>query len=84
MWTRSVTGAKFTIVDQDDKSAPMIDGKEAKHTGKDDLTARPTETKITRETEKIVGPRKIKVKVDSISSRMSLEKYLVAFCVYPN
>lgn len=80
VWTRCVSGAKFSITDQDKKMPSFVEGVEVKHTGGHEVADMPTETKLT--SKRVKGPAKIKVKADSHASRFTTEKFLVAFCVY--
>uniref|UniRef100_A0A7S1E1M0 Uncharacterized protein n=1 Tax=Thalassionema nitzschioides TaxID=33649 RepID=A0A7S1E1M0_9STRA len=87
VWTRSVPGAKFSIVDQDKSNGPPkvyaptveIVHKELSK----DQSEKPTSASLTP-TGRIVGPANIKVKADSNGSRFSTssEKFLVQVCVY--
>lgn len=78
MYTRSTSGAKFSLFNADTKEA-LLGGAvlELVHGGTDDTSEAPTTKKMT--TEKIVGPIKIKVKADSNANRFSMHNYLLAF-----
>jgi len=82
VWTRSRSGGKFTIVDQDKASDKKYsDEVEVKFDGVDNnATVNPTSVRIV--IERIKGPASIKVKCKSNASRVSSLKFLLAFHVY--
>ena len=68
-----------SVTDADNKSAkPFVEGVESKHGGTADLSEYPT-SKTINEGSKIVGPVKLKVKLDSKASRWSTNNFLVVF-----
>lgn len=77
VWTRSVLGAAFTIVDHNDKKKTIAPKVEVKHTGGEDEASHPTCTKIT--TERLAGPLHIKLKADSHAGRFSCHNYLAVY-----
>lgn len=78
VWTRSPSGGTFSIFDSN--KTPIVEKVMVQHTGPDDPTAMATEVAITK--ERIAGPKTIKIKL-ALNKGMSLEKYLVAYSVYP-
>lgn len=82
IYTRSVAGAKFTLVDATNKlAAPLASDVEVKHSGTgEDPEEIPTHKAIS--STNIVGPASIKVKAESIGSRWSTQNFLVVFSVY--
>lgn len=78
IWTRSKAGGKWTIKG-DDKNV-LVDDVEAKHTGGDEHTDKPTQTILTK--TRIKGPCALKVSVASNGGRFTSERFLVAFCIY--
>jgi hypothetical protein len=80
IWTRSPSGATFSVVDADKKRhSAFVDGVLVKHSGTGDTSETPS-SKIITSTE-IVGPAKLKVKADSVGSRWSSSNFLVVFTV---
>jgi hypothetical protein len=80
VYTRSMTGAKFTVVDANNKAAtPWISDIDVKHTGPDDAEAIPSHVIVTK--TNIKGPAAIKVKAESIGSRWTTQNFLVVFSV---
>jgi hypothetical protein len=80
IYTRSISGAKFTIVDANDKSAvPWVSDVVVKHDGTGDAEEPPSHKVINTTT--IKGPASVKVKVESIGSRWSTQNMLVVFSV---
>lgn len=78
VYTRSTAGAKFTILDDAKKEVcPTV---EVKHGGTDDTSEPPTFQKIT--SNRIEGPRKVKVRADSNAGRFSRHNYLLVFYHY--
>ena len=80
VFTRSTTGAKFTIVDAVGNKTHAYNVM-VKHNS-EDTTKLPSNKSITR--ENIKGPARVKVKVESMGSRFvtSASNYLVVFSVY--
>jgi hypothetical protein len=80
VYTRSITGANFSVVDGNSKSAaPWVSDVPIKHTGPDDAEAIPTHASITK--TNIKGPASVKVKAESIGSRWTTQNFLVVFSV---
>lgn len=80
VYTRSVTGASFTVVDGTSKNAtPYVSDVVVKHTGADDAEAIPTHAIITK--TNIKGPASVKVKAESVGSRWTTQNMLVVFSV---
>lgn len=77
VWTRSVPGAAFTIVDHNDKKKTIAAKVEVKHTGGEDEASHPTCTKIT--TERLAGPLHIKLKADSHAGRFTCINFLAVY-----
>jgi len=80
VWTRSKAGGKFSIFDNDTKASIDVD-VEAKHTGGELPTDKPTETVITTN-GKIKGPIKLKISCNSNGGRFTTERFLLAFNIY--
>ena len=82
VYTRSTSGAKFTISDATNKSAaPWASDVAVKHAGSgEDPEEIPTHKTAT--TTKIKGPVSVKVKAEAIGSRWSTSNFLVVFSVY--
>eukprot|EP00980_Cylindrotheca_fusiformis_P000782 scaffold184_cov125-Cylindrotheca_fusiformis.AAC.17 len=81
IYTRSKSGAKFTVSDAANKNqAPWVTDFEFMHTGGDGVQDLPSHTSITK--EKIPGPATIKVKGDSKSGRFSSSNFTTIFSVY--
>ena len=78
IWTRSKAGGKWSIKG-DDKSV-LVDDIEAKHTGGEEPTDKPTQTILTK--TRIKGPCSLKVSVASNGGRFTSERFLVSFCIY--
>ena len=80
MYTRETSGAKFTVVDANSKTAtPWISDVDVKHTGSDDPEAIPSHVIVTK--TNIKGPASVKVKAESIGSRWTTQNFLVVFSV---
>jgi len=77
VFTRSTAGAKFTILEEKKEICPTV---EVKHHGTEDTMEPPTFKKIT--SERIQGPRKVKIKADSNAGRFSRHNYLLVFYHY--
>lgn len=81
IYTRSTSGAKFTLVDSNSKlAAPWASDVEVVHSGSGDPEELPTHKTIN--TTYIRGPASVKVKAESIGSRWSTHNFLVVFSVY--
>ena len=75
--TRSTAGGNFSLHNADSKDtlhAPVL----VKHNGTDDPSERPTHVNLN-EHNKISGPIKVKVKVDSNAGRFSTQNFLMVF-----
>ena len=75
--TRSTAGGNFSLHNADSKDtlhAPVL----VKHNGTDDPSERPTHANLN-EHNKISGPIKVKVKVDSNAGRFSTQNFLMVF-----
>jgi len=81
VFTRSTTGAKFSITDDAGKRGIWVSDIEVKH-AINDPTRLPTAVEITKKS--IEGPMSVKVKAESMGSRFSASasNYLVVFSVY--
>jgi len=80
VYTRSVSGAKFTLVEASSKhAAPWVSDVVLTHTGTGD-TEEPPSHKTLNDTP-IKGPASVKVKIDAIGSRWSTQNMLVVFSV---
>jgi hypothetical protein len=80
VYTKSSTGAKFTVCDVDHKADNWVTDFEVKHDGDEEAQTLPSHETITD--QRIKGPANIKVKADSNGSRWSSSNYLVAFLTY--
>ena len=80
IYTRSTSGAKFTVVDTLQGKAPCVENALVKHAGTESVEEIPTFMTITE--EKIIGPASVKLKADSIAGRWSTHNFLVVFTVY--
>lgn len=80
IWTRSVSGGKFSIKNGDSK-AELVPEMEIKHTGGTGATDKPTQVVLTGST-KLKGPLNLKVYCNSNSGRFTTERFLVEFCIY--
>lgn len=81
VWTRSTSGAVFSIHDHEHKHGQvLVDNVEVKHHGTTDVTEPPTSVTLTK--TRIVGPTSIKVKADSHAGRFSTHNFMVVFNVY--
>mmetsp|Transcript_10782 Transcript_10782/g.16960 ORF Transcript_10782/g.16960 Transcript_10782/m.16960 type:complete len:452 (-) Transcript_10782:155-1510(-) len=80
VYTKSTSGAKFTVCDAYHKAPDWVTAFEVKHKGDDDATTIPTKETITQ--QKIKGPASIKVKADSNGGRWTTYNFLVAFLTY--
>jgi hypothetical protein len=78
IWTRSKAGAKWSI--KDEGKTTLIDDVEAKHTGGEEPSDKPTQTILTP--KRISGPCSLKVSAISNGGRFTSERFLVAFCIY--
>ena len=77
VYTRSTAGGNFSLHNADSKDA-ILPAVLVKHAGTDDTTERPTHVTLNEE-QPIVGPKKVKVKVDSNAGRFSTQNFLVVF-----
>jgi hypothetical protein len=79
VFTRSSGGAKFTLVDADRKNAkPWVENVEVVHDGTSEVPAR---VKVNS-SNKIEGPAKVKVKVESMAGRKS-QNFLAVYSFHP-
>ena len=81
VYTRSTSGAKFTVCDANHGKAPWVENFEVKHLGTDDVSETPSHMSLTGSSN-IMGPQHVKVKADSNGGRWSSTTYLVVFTVY--
>ena len=77
VYTRSMAGGNFSLHNADSKDT-LHEAVLVKHNGTDDASERPTHAKLN-EHNKIAGPLKVKVKVDSNAGRFSTQNFLVVF-----
>lgn len=82
VFTRSLSGATFTLTDSEGTKAQLSGEVLVKHAGTDDENEIPTSTIIN--TEMIKGPVKLKVKADSLGSRFSTINFLLVFSFKQN
>lgn len=79
--TRSLAGAKFSLVDGGEKNGKEFVGStEVKHRGTDDHTELPTEVKLSA--TRIPGPCVVKIKAESQGSRFSSQSFLIVGRVF--
>jgi len=79
--TRSATEVTISVVDETNKSTVYVPGVLVKHTGGSGDNAQPTSVIITK--ERIKGPIKAKVKIQSKGGRFSTAgSYMVACNIY--
>jgi len=77
VYTRAPAEATFSIVDETNKSTVFVKGVVVKHTGGASEIDQPTSVLIT--SERISGPAKLKIKVDSKGGRFSaIGNYMLA------
>ena len=81
IYTRSTSGAKFTVCDANHNKAPWVENFEVKHLGTDDVSETPSHMSLTG-SNNITGPQHVKVKADSNGGRWSSTTYLVVFTVF--
>jgi hypothetical protein len=79
VFTRSTSGAKFTLTDAKGAKSHYVNNVEVRHsgTGLDD-NEKPTAVVINKE-RPIKGPVKLKVKADSHAGRFSTHNFLLVF-----
>jgi hypothetical protein len=77
VFTRSLSGATFTLTDSEGTKAQLSGEVLVKHSGTDDENEIPTSTIINQ--DMIKGPIKLKVKADSLGSRFSTINFLLVF-----
>jgi hypothetical protein len=80
IYTRSTSGAKFTLTDVNKEKTPWVENYDVKHNGTDDVEEHPTHDMLTK--TKISGPAHVKVKADNNAGRWSTQNFLVVFWVY--
>jgi hypothetical protein len=80
IYTRSTSGAKFTVTDVNKEKVPWVTNFDVTHTGTDDAEEPPTHEMLTK--TKISGPASVKVKADSNAGRWSTNNFLVVFWIY--
>mmetsp|Transcript_11201 Transcript_11201/g.16380 ORF Transcript_11201/g.16380 Transcript_11201/m.16380 type:complete len:470 (-) Transcript_11201:251-1660(-) len=79
VYSKSVSGAKFSINDASKKT--LVKDVVVKHNGKvDDPNETPTCVAVT--TDDVKGPGKLKIRADSLSGRFQSNNYLVVANVY--
>ena len=78
VFTRSKTGATFSIVDADKKKGPFAEKVLVKHTGGDSLEDDlPTRATIIKDLQ---GPCKFKIRAESLGSRFSSSEDFLVVC----
>lgn len=82
VYTRSMSGAKFTVSDAHNKTGTTWVGDVVVTHNNNDISEMPTNVEITK--TNIKGPASVKVKAESLGSRFtaSTSNYLVVFEVY--
>jgi len=80
VYTRALTGASFKVTDAAKKSGELLPKKTVKHSGGKDEHSPPTCMPLT--SGRISGGIEIKVKGESLKSRMSSESYLLVANIY--
>ena len=73
--TRSTAGGNFSLHNADTKDS-VFPSVLVKHNGTDDVTERPSHITVN-ESKPLVGPLKVKVKVDSNAGRFSTQNFLL-------
>jgi hypothetical protein len=76
VYTRSTAGGNFTLHNADTKDALLPTAVLVKHAGTDDVTELPSH-QVLNENKPLMGPMKIKVKVDSNAGRFSTQNFLL-------
>lgn len=79
VYTRSTSGAKFTITESTGKTV-FVDKVEVKHFGSGDADKEVPTSVVLNKDNLIKGPCKLKIKADSDASRFSTHNYLLVFC----
>lgn len=80
VYTRALTGASFKVTDAAKKGGELLPKKTVRHSGGKDDNSPPTCMPLT--SGRISGGIEIKVKGDSLKSRMSSESYLLVANIY--
>lgn len=81
VFTRAATEVSISIVEENNKSNVLAPGVAVKHTGGQGENDKPTSVQIT--TERIKGPIKARIKIDSSGGRFSTAgNYMVACNIY--
>ena len=81
VFTRAATEVTISIVDENNKSTVLIAGVKVKHTGGPGENDPPTSVLITK--ERIKGPEKARIKIESKGGRFSTAgSYMVACNIY--
>ena len=80
VFTRSPSGAKFTLTDAKHNRAPWVENFILKHHGQGDPSEIPSHAVVNK--EMIKGPANVKVKADSLAGRFNTQNFLVVFSVY--
>jgi hypothetical protein len=77
VFTRSMSGAKFTLTDADTKKI-FLEDVEVSHNGTEDASEK-SSSKVINMDALIKGPAHVKIKADSHAGRFSTQNYLLVY-----